>query len=104
MTARDSVLHIGVRDDGRGGADLTSGSGLAGLKDRAEALGGQISLHSAPGTGTGVQVSLPLDGPSGTSLMDTSELSITLTISQITDSFISYAEGIKFVSAPEQHL
>ncbi|HYZ56417.1 MAG TPA: ATP-binding protein, partial [Streptosporangiaceae bacterium] len=64
VAARDGVLHVGVRDDGRGGADLTSGSGLAGLKDRAEALGGQFSLHSAPGTGTDVQVSLPLDGPS----------------------------------------
>jgi signal transduction histidine kinase len=60
----DGVLHVGVRDDGRGGADVTGGSGLAGLRDRAEALGGQILLHSVPGAGTDVQVSLPLDGPS----------------------------------------
>jgi signal transduction histidine kinase len=60
----DSVLHVSVRDDGRGGAHFGHGSGLVGLKDRAEALGGRISLHSAPGAGTSVQVSLPLDGPS----------------------------------------
>jgi signal transduction histidine kinase len=60
----DGVLHIGVRDDGRGGAHFGHGSGLVGLKDRAEALGGQISLHSTPGAGTSVQVSLPLNGPS----------------------------------------
>ncbi|HYZ56024.1 MAG TPA: GAF domain-containing sensor histidine kinase, partial [Streptosporangiaceae bacterium] len=60
----DGVLHVRVRDDGRGGADVTGGSGLAGLKDRAEALGGQILLHSVPGAGTDVQVSLPLNGPS----------------------------------------
>jgi signal transduction histidine kinase len=60
----DGILHVHVRDDGRGGADFGHGSGLVGLKDRAEALGGQISLHSAPGAGTSVQVSLPLGGPS----------------------------------------
>jgi signal transduction histidine kinase len=61
----DGALHVRVRDDGRGGADFTGGSGLVGLRDRAEALGGRLLLHSTPGAGTGVQVSLPLDGPSG---------------------------------------
>jgi GAF domain-containing protein len=56
----DGVLRVCVRDDGRGGATFTGGSGLLGLKDRAEALGGLISLLSAPGTGTTVQVDLPL--------------------------------------------
>jgi GAF domain-containing protein len=59
----DDVLRVCVRDDGRGGADLTRGSGLIGLKDRVEALGGRITLQSAPGTGTAVEVALPLDGP-----------------------------------------
>jgi signal transduction histidine kinase len=59
----DDVVRVRVRDDGRGGADLTSGSGLVGLRDRAEALGGRLLLHSAPGAGTDVQVSLPLNGP-----------------------------------------
>jgi glucose-6-phosphate-specific signal transduction histidine kinase len=44
------VLRISVRDDGRGGADPQSGSGLLGLKDRVQALGGRLWLHSPPGT------------------------------------------------------
>jgi signal transduction histidine kinase len=59
----DGVLHVRVRDDGRGGADFTGGSGLVGLKDRAEALGGRLSLRSAPSAGTAVEIALPLDGP-----------------------------------------
>jgi signal transduction histidine kinase len=61
--ADDGVLQVWVRDDGRGGADFGGGSGLAGLKDRIEALGGRISLHSPPGAGTTVQIALPLRGP-----------------------------------------
>ena len=57
---RRSVLRVRVRDDGRGGADLTGGSGLLGLKDRAEALGGRLWLHSPPGGGTTVHAELPL--------------------------------------------
>ena len=64
-TAREGVLEVWVRDDGRGGADFGRGSGLAGLKDRIEALGGRISLHSPPGAGTTVQIALPLSGPTG---------------------------------------
>ena len=61
-TADEGVLQVWVRDDGRGGADFARGSGLAGLKDRIEALGGRISLHSPPGAGTTVQIALPLSG------------------------------------------
>jgi GAF domain-containing protein len=57
------VLGVRVRDDGRGGADLTRGSGLVGLTDRVEALGGRFSLHSPPGGGTTVQIVLPLTAP-----------------------------------------
>jgi signal transduction histidine kinase len=53
-------LRICVRDDGRGGADLTRGSGLVGLKDRVEALGGQLVLQTAPGSGTALRVEIPL--------------------------------------------
>jgi signal transduction histidine kinase len=60
----DGALHVSVRDDGRGGAGFGHGSGLIGLRDRAEALGGQLLLYSTAGAGTGVQVSLPLDNPS----------------------------------------
>jgi signal transduction histidine kinase len=64
VTADDGVLQVRVRDDGRGGADFAGGSGLAGLKDRIEALGGRIWMHSPPGGGTTVQIALPLNGPS----------------------------------------
>ncbi|MFI0447456.1 AAA family ATPase [Actinomadura sp. 6N118] len=55
-----AVLHVAVRDDGAGGADFTRGTGLVGLKDRVEALGGEIFLDSPPGTGTSLRVDLPL--------------------------------------------
>ncbi|MDT7620169.1 MAG: hypothetical protein QOF99_1070, partial [Pseudonocardiales bacterium] len=49
---------------GRGGA-VAWGTGLLGLKDRAEALGGRIHLHSPPGSGTTLRLELPLTVPNG---------------------------------------
>ncbi|HEX6448515.1 MAG TPA: GAF domain-containing protein [Trebonia sp.] len=59
------VLLLSVRDDGAGGADVTRGTGLAGLRDRVEALGGRLSLDSPPGAGTALGIVLPLSDPSG---------------------------------------
>jgi signal transduction histidine kinase len=59
----DAVLRIRVSDDGRGGADLGGGSGLVGLKDRVEALGGRFSVQTAPDAGTTVHIELPLSPP-----------------------------------------
>jgi signal transduction histidine kinase len=53
---------VEVRDDGRGGADPAGGSGLLGLKDRVEAIGGTMRLTSPPGAGTSLSVELPLRG------------------------------------------
>ena len=58
----DGVLLVEVRDDGRGGAAVAQGTGLLGLKDRVEALGGRILLHSPPGAGTTLRLELPLAG------------------------------------------
>ncbi|HVW44342.1 MAG TPA: GAF domain-containing protein [Amycolatopsis sp.] len=58
--ASDGALRLCVRDDGVGGADPLRGSGLVGLKDRMEALGGTFSLHSPAGGGTTVSCELPL--------------------------------------------
>ena len=58
--AGDPVLRVSVRDDGRGGAGPHGGSGLVGLTDRVDALGGRLWLHSPPGAGTTVRAELPL--------------------------------------------
>jgi signal transduction histidine kinase len=55
-----NVLRLRVRDDGDGGAEPATGSGLMGLKDRVEALGGTIAIHSPVGAGTLLDVHLPL--------------------------------------------
>jgi signal transduction histidine kinase len=61
LTARDGRLLLSIRDDGIGGADPARGSGLAGLTDRVEALGGSIRLNSPAGAGTHIAVNLPLE-------------------------------------------
>jgi signal transduction histidine kinase len=58
---RDRRLEVLVADDGRGGADPTCGSGLFGLIDRVDALGGRSELASPPGEGTSLRIRLPLD-------------------------------------------
>jgi PAS domain S-box-containing protein len=60
VVVRDGRLHMSVRDDGVGGANAGRGSGLLGLKDRVEAIGGTIALDSAPGDGTSLRAELPL--------------------------------------------
>jgi signal transduction histidine kinase len=60
VSAGEGLLHVRVRDDGRGGAVLGGGSGLVGLTDRVEALGGRLTTHSPPGVGTTLHALLPL--------------------------------------------
>jgi signal transduction histidine kinase len=62
-----------IFDDGVGGADTTRGSGLRGLVDRVQALGGQLKVESPPGAGTRLVAELPR-GPSGRTLPVASEL------------------------------
>ncbi|HEV7639914.1 MAG TPA: GAF domain-containing protein [Gaiellaceae bacterium] len=57
----DGILTLALRDDGIGGADPGGGSGLIGLQDRVEALGGTLSVASPPGQGTLLRVVLPAD-------------------------------------------
>ena len=56
----DDVAVIEIRDDGVGGADAASGSGLRGLADRVEALGGRLSVTSPAGGGTTLAAELPV--------------------------------------------
>jgi signal transduction histidine kinase len=58
--ACEGKLTVRIRDDGRGGADAAFGSGLRGLADRVEALGGELVVESPPGGGTVVAARLPL--------------------------------------------
>jgi signal transduction histidine kinase len=60
IEAAGERVRLAVRDDGVGGADFGGGSGLVGLKDRVEALGGWIAVQSKPAAGTSVEVELPL--------------------------------------------
>ena len=53
-------LELIVSADGRGRADVSSGSGLTGLVDRVEAIGGMMHIESLAGLGTAVRVKLPL--------------------------------------------
>jgi PAS domain S-box-containing protein len=56
----DGLLTVHIRDDGAGGADPSGGSGLLGLTDRVEALGGTIAVRSPAGAGTDILAQLPV--------------------------------------------
>jgi signal transduction histidine kinase len=55
----DRVM-VEVSDDGVGGADVASGSGLRGLSDRVGALDGRLDLRSPPGAGTQLRAEIPI--------------------------------------------
>ncbi|MEO3814516.1 DUF4118 domain-containing protein [Sphaerisporangium sp. B11E5] len=60
LIVRDGTLRLQVRDDGAGGADPRAGSGLAGLGDRVEVAGGTLTVRSAYGRGTCLEVVIPV--------------------------------------------
>lgn len=60
----DDVLRVEVHDDGQGGADFGHGTGLLGLRDRVEALGGRLQLDSPHDAGTTLTAEFPLTGTS----------------------------------------
>jgi signal transduction histidine kinase len=62
VEATDAAVRLVVRDDGAGGADPDRGSGLVGLHDRVEAIGGHLDVTSPPGGGTSLLATIPLDG------------------------------------------
>ena len=61
VDVRRGMLELLVRDDGSGGADSARGSGLTGLTDRVEALGGAIELTSPAGQGTTLRATFPVE-------------------------------------------
>jgi PAS domain S-box-containing protein len=62
VDADDANLHLSIEDDGIGGAVVGRGSGLTGLVDRIEALGGTMEVSSRAGCGTSLRVTIPLRG------------------------------------------
>jgi len=61
LDASNKSVVLRVGDDGAGGADPSRGSGLRGLADRVDALGGKLELQSPPGHGTLLTVSIPYE-------------------------------------------
>jgi signal transduction histidine kinase len=62
LDSRHGLLLVEVEDDGIGGADPTSGSGLRGLQDRVAAIGGRLSVEGLSGRGTCVRAEIPVVG------------------------------------------
>jgi signal transduction histidine kinase len=62
LEADGSIVLLSIHDDGVGGADPGRGSGLIGLRDRIEALGGKIELASPAGGGTSLFARIPIEG------------------------------------------
>jgi signal transduction histidine kinase len=56
---KEGLLVLEVVDDGIGGAAAGGGSGLRGLADRVEALGGRLTVSSPPGRGTHLRAEIP---------------------------------------------
>jgi len=56
----DTVARLAIRDDGVGGADPVRGSGLTGLRDRIEAVGGALQITSRSGNGTTLVIEIPI--------------------------------------------
>jgi signal transduction histidine kinase len=65
IRARAGRLRLAVEDDGVGGADPSLGTGLVGLSDRVQALGGTITVHSPAGQGTRLLIKLVFDREDG---------------------------------------
>ncbi|GAA0727246.1 DUF4118 domain-containing protein [Dactylosporangium roseum] len=59
VTTQSDMLQLAIHDDGVGGADPARGSGLTGLRDRVEALGGHVAITSPPNVGTSLLVTIP---------------------------------------------
>jgi len=63
LEAAESVIRVAVIDDGVGGANTERGSGLIGLRDRIESLGGSIEIRSPAGGGTRLAIAIPYTQP-----------------------------------------
>jgi signal transduction histidine kinase len=60
VAEQDAILKLAIRDDGVGGADPRQGTGLAGLADRIEAVGGRLEIVSPARGGTSLSIEIPV--------------------------------------------
>jgi signal transduction histidine kinase len=60
LIVKDAAIRLSIRDDGKGGADPDRGSGLLGIRDRVEALGGRLEITSPVGGGTSLLIEIPI--------------------------------------------
>jgi signal transduction histidine kinase len=65
LDTADAIVRLAIRDDGVGGADPARGSGLTGLRDRIEAVGGTLDVTSLAGHGTTLLIEIPVKGQDG---------------------------------------
>jgi signal transduction histidine kinase len=61
LDTHDAIVRLAIRDDGVGGADPAQGSGLVGLSDRIEAVGGTLEVTSPAGKGTTLLIEIPAE-------------------------------------------
>jgi len=59
--AAATELRLEIRDDGTGGVDRAKGTGLTGLVDRVEALGGKMTIQGPTGSGTSLLATIPIE-------------------------------------------
>jgi PAS domain S-box-containing protein len=95
VNVSEAHLRAVVEDDGAGGADLAAGSGLIGLVDRVEAVGGRLSLQSSPGAGTRIAIELPLWPESD----DVTHISTTTKPTEADDQLARLADAATLLAA-----
>jgi signal transduction histidine kinase len=61
LDAHGAIVRLVIRGDGIGGAGPAKGSGLVGLSDRIEALGGRLQVISPDGSGTTLRIEIPVE-------------------------------------------
>jgi signal transduction histidine kinase len=66
VAEQNAILKLAIHDDGVGGADPSQGTGLAGLADRIQALGGQLQIISPARSGTSLAIEIPVEEQSAT--------------------------------------